>query len=85
MPSSREDMEKRRPRKEGEKWGGSEGDARRILNLLDERVADDGADEIRQLGDAFNSIPNSAARSVVKLLLHATTGIPNARARGIIS
>ncbi len=27
------DMEKRRPRKEGEKWGGAEGDARRILNL----------------------------------------------------
>jgi hypothetical protein len=30
-----QDMEKRRPRKEGEKWGGSEGDARRILNLTD--------------------------------------------------
>jgi hypothetical protein len=29
------DMEKRRPRKEGEEWGGSEGDARRILNLTD--------------------------------------------------
>jgi hypothetical protein len=29
------DMEKRRPRKDGEKWGGSEGDARRILNLTD--------------------------------------------------
>jgi hypothetical protein len=29
------DMDKRRPRKEGEKWGGSEGDARRILNLTD--------------------------------------------------
>jgi hypothetical protein len=29
------DMEKRRPRKPGEKWGGSEGDARRILNLTD--------------------------------------------------
>jgi Domain of Unknown Function (DUF1080) len=29
------DMEKRRPRKEGEKWGGSEADARRILNLTD--------------------------------------------------
>jgi hypothetical protein len=29
------DMEKRRPRKEGEKWGGSEGDARRIVNLTD--------------------------------------------------
>ncbi|HSB60578.1 MAG TPA: DUF1080 domain-containing protein [Vicinamibacteria bacterium] len=29
------DMETRRPRKEGEKWGGSEGDARRILNLTD--------------------------------------------------
>jgi hypothetical protein len=29
------DMENRRPRKPGEKWGGSEGDARRILNLTD--------------------------------------------------
>ena len=29
------DMEKRRPRKEGEKWGGAEGDARRIMNLTD--------------------------------------------------
>lgn len=29
------DMETRRPRKEGQKWGGSEGDARRILNLTD--------------------------------------------------
>ena len=30
-----EDMEKRRPRKSGEKYGGAEGDARRILNLTD--------------------------------------------------
>jgi hypothetical protein len=29
------DMAKRRPRKPGEKWGGAEGDARRILNLTD--------------------------------------------------
>jgi hypothetical protein len=29
------DMETRRPRKEGETWGGAEGDARRILNLTD--------------------------------------------------
>jgi hypothetical protein len=29
------DMEKRRPRKPGEKFGGAEGDARRILNLTD--------------------------------------------------
>jgi len=29
------DMEKRRPRKPTEKWGGAEGDARRILNLTD--------------------------------------------------
>ena len=28
-------MEKRRPRAPGEKWGGAEGDARRILNLTD--------------------------------------------------
>ncbi len=29
------DMEKRRPRKPGEQWGSTEGDARRILNLTD--------------------------------------------------
>jgi hypothetical protein len=29
------DMEKRRPRKPNEKWGGAEGDARRILNRTD--------------------------------------------------
>jgi hypothetical protein len=29
------DMEARRPRREGQKWGGSSGDARRILNLTD--------------------------------------------------
>jgi hypothetical protein len=29
------DMEKRRPRKEGQKWGGGESDARRIVNLTD--------------------------------------------------
>jgi len=29
------EMEKRRPREAGEKWGGSEGDARRIVNLTD--------------------------------------------------
>jgi hypothetical protein len=30
------DMETRRPRKPTEKWGGAEGDARRILNLTDD-------------------------------------------------
>jgi len=30
------DMDRRRPRKPGEKWGGAEGDARRILNLTDD-------------------------------------------------
>lgn len=29
------DMETRRPRKEGQKWGGTEADARRIINLTD--------------------------------------------------
>lgn len=29
------DMERRRPREDGQEWGGSEGDARRILNLTD--------------------------------------------------
>jgi hypothetical protein len=30
-----EDMETRRPRRGNEKWGGAEGDARRVLNLTD--------------------------------------------------
>lgn len=30
------DMEKRRPKKEGQKYGGSKGDARRILNLTED-------------------------------------------------
>jgi hypothetical protein len=30
-----ENMETRRPRRAGEKWGGTEGDARRVLNLTD--------------------------------------------------
>lgn len=30
------DMEKRRPRREGQKYGGNDGDARRILNLTDD-------------------------------------------------
>jgi len=30
-----QDMETRRPRRAGEKWGGAEGDARRVLNLTD--------------------------------------------------
>src|SRR5687767_14035442 len=29
------DMETRRPKKEGQKWGGTEADARRIINLTD--------------------------------------------------
>jgi Domain of Unknown Function (DUF1080) len=29
------DMERRRPRDPGQKWGGAEGDARRVLNLTD--------------------------------------------------
>jgi hypothetical protein len=29
------DMEQRRPKKEGQKWGGTEADARRIINLTD--------------------------------------------------
>jgi hypothetical protein len=29
------EMGKRRPRKDDQKWGGAEGDARRILNLTD--------------------------------------------------
>ncbi len=36
-------------------------------------------------GVSFLSTPNSAAFSSVRLRLHATTGMPNAFARGIIS
>lgn len=35
-------MEKRRPRKAGQSWGGSEGDARRILNLTDDSEHPEG-------------------------------------------
>ena len=37
-----EDMETRRPRKEGQEWGGAEGDARRILNLTDDSEREPG-------------------------------------------
>jgi hypothetical protein len=30
------DMETRRPRKEGQSWGGNQGDSRRIFNLTDD-------------------------------------------------
>ena len=48
------------------------------------------ADDVRRGGDFFRRLPSTQHRApprapAVKLLLHATTGIPNARARGIIS
>jgi hypothetical protein len=50
------DMEKRRPRKPGEKWGGAEGDARRILNLTD------GSE--KPLGDWNTMVIEARGRSI---------------------
>jgi len=49
-------METRRPRKPGEKWGGAEGDARRILNLTD------GSE--RPLGEWNTMVIEARGRSV---------------------
>ena len=50
------DMETRRPRKEGQKYGGSEGDARRILNLTD--------DSEKPLGEWNSMIVEARGRTV---------------------
>jgi hypothetical protein len=50
------DMETRRPRKEGEKWGGAEGDARRILNLTD--------DSEKPVGEWNHLVVEARARSI---------------------
>ena len=42
-------------------------------------------DSATATGDSLYSTPSAEARSGVRLRLQATTGIPNARARGIIS
>jgi hypothetical protein len=57
------DMEKRRPRKGAEKWGGAEGDARRILNLTD------GAE--RTLGE-WNTMVIEARADTVKVWVNGT-------------
>jgi hypothetical protein len=50
------EMEKRRPRQEGQKWGGSAGDARRILNLTD--------DSEKPLGEWNTMIVEARGRTV---------------------
>lgn len=50
------DMETRRPRKEGQEWGGAEGDARRVLNLTD------GSE--KPLGEWNKMVIQAAGRSV---------------------
>jgi hypothetical protein len=55
------DMEKRRPRKPGQQWGGTESDARRIVNLTD------GSE--KPLGD-WNSLVIEARGRTVKVWLN---------------
>ena len=57
------DMESRRPRKPSEKWGGAEGDARRILNLAD------GAE--KPLG-GWNTMVIEARGDTVKVWMNGT-------------
>jgi hypothetical protein len=69
------DMETRRPRKEGQQWGGTEADARRILNLTDSSekplgqwntmVVEARADTIKVWvnGDLVNEGSKATARS----------------------
>ena len=57
------DMETRRPRKPNEKWGGAEGDARRILNLTD------GSE--KPLGE-WNTMVVEARGNTVKVWVNGT-------------
>ena len=57
------DMETRRPRKPTEKWGGAEGDARRILNLTD--------DSEKPLGE-WNTMVVEARGNTVKVWVNGT-------------
>jgi hypothetical protein len=57
------DMETRRPRKPAEKWGGAEGDARRILNLTD--------DSEKPLGQ-WNTLEIEARGNTVKVWVNGT-------------
>jgi len=50
------DMESRRPREAGQEWGGSEGDARRILNLTD--------DSERPLGEWNEMVIEARGRTI---------------------
>lgn len=58
------DMDKRRPRKEGQRYGGSEGDARRILNLTD--------DSEKPLGE-WNTMVVEARGRTVKVWVNGET------------
>jgi hypothetical protein len=51
-----EDMETRRPREDGQEWGGAEGDARRILNLTD--------DSEKPLGEWNTMVIEARGRSI---------------------
>jgi hypothetical protein len=57
------DMETRRPRKPTEKWGGAEGDARRILNLTD--------DSEKPLGE-WNTMVIEARGDTVRVWVNGT-------------
>jgi hypothetical protein len=56
-----QDMETRRPRRAGEKWGGAEGDARRVVNLTD------GSE--KPLGE-WNSLAIEARGRTIKVWLN---------------
>lgn len=56
-------MEKRRPKKEGQKYGGSKGDARRILNLTD--------DSEKPLGE-WNTMVIECNKDEVKVWINGT-------------
>ena len=57
------DMEKRRPKKEGQKWGGTEADARRIINLTD--------DSEKPLGE-WNNMVVEARADTIKVWVNGT-------------
>ncbi len=57
------DMERRRPREEGQRWGGKQGEARRILNLTD--------DAERPLGE-WNTMVVEARGSSLEVWVNGT-------------
>ena len=59
------DMDKRRPEKDGQKWGGAEGDARRIMNLTD--------DSEKPLGE-WNTMVVEARGNTIKVWVNGDAG-----------